>query len=173
MQVTIVVFIWKQQSVFFFTCAVIRQNWYCTYWFSTENHKVTLFICIIFLIMFVFYSFCLFQYNDLCFWYLRFERHVNTVKFIAGTTDKNAKRVNYIDHIHTIQNTDIHTSALAPYSSSVRLLQLETYPKKERKICTSNPSSKSDIIWDSLGRFKKHKVHFRSSPYLEFVYVHL
>lgn len=120
--------------------------------------------------MFVFYSFCLFQYNDLCFWYLRFERHVNTVKWIAGTTDKNVKRVNYIDHIHTIQNTDIHTSALAPYSSSVRLLQLKTYSKKKKKEKSvfPIPSSKSDIIWDSLGRFRKHKVHFRSFQYWSF-----
>lgn len=71
-------------------------------------------------------------------------------------------------YTHNTKYRYTHKSALAPYSSSVRLLQLKTYSKKKRKICISNPSSKSDIIWDSLGRFRKHKVHFRSSQYWSF-----
>lgn len=41
-------------------------------------------------------------------------------------------------------------------------------PKKKEKFVFPIPSSKSDIIWDSLGRFRKHKVHFRSFQYWSF-----
>lgn len=67
-------------------------------------------------------------------------------------------------YTHNTKYRYTHKSALASYSSSIRLLRFKT----EKNICISNPSSKSDIIWDFLQRFRKHKVHFRSSQYWSF-----
>lgn len=47
-------------------------------------------------------------------------------------------------------------------------VQLGCFNSKQNSVFISNPSCKSDIIWDSFGRFKKHKVHFRSSQYWSF-----
>lgn len=44
-------------------------------------------------------------------------------------------------------------------------VQLGCFNSKQKKNLSSIPVLKSDIFWDFLQRFRKHKVHFRSSQY--------